>query len=102
MCFSWAQAEVDSALEREINCSTALQEKGEPISEEELDESAAIMGYGAVKYQDLKNNRLTNYRQDIWESGTRRYCNLGWPPTRQLTPPPPPPKSRQYASITYL
>ncbi len=29
---------------------------------EELDRSAAIMGYGAVKYADLKNNRQTNYK----------------------------------------
>jgi arginyl-tRNA synthetase len=38
------------------------EEKGEPIDEEELDKSAAIMGYAAVKYFDLKNNRKTDYK----------------------------------------
>lgn len=30
-------------------------------TEEELEETAEAVGYGAVKYADLKNNRLTNY-----------------------------------------
>ncbi|EPS61950.1 hypothetical protein M569_12843, partial [Genlisea aurea] len=30
-------------------------------SEEELNETAEAVGYGAVKYADLKNNRTTNY-----------------------------------------
>ena len=34
-------------------CSTLLQE---------LEESSRIMGYAAVKYADLKNQRLTNYK----------------------------------------
>ncbi len=41
------------------------EEKGRPFIEftpAELDEAAAIMGYGAVKYADLKNNRQTNYK----------------------------------------
>jgi hypothetical protein len=31
-------------------------------TEEELERAAAIMGYGAVKYADLRNSRLTNYK----------------------------------------
>ena len=41
-------------------------EKGRPFvtfTPEELDAAAAIMGYGAIKYADLKNNRLTNYKR---------------------------------------
>uniref|UniRef100_A0A2P2M3B8 arginine--tRNA ligase n=1 Tax=Rhizophora mucronata TaxID=61149 RepID=A0A2P2M3B8_RHIMU len=30
-------------------------------TEEELEQTAEAVGYGAVKYADLKNNRLTNY-----------------------------------------
>ena len=32
------------------------------LSPEEVDASASVMGYGAVKYSDLKNNRMTNYK----------------------------------------
>lgn len=32
------------------------------IDEEELQRVAGIMGYGAVKYADLKNHRMTNYK----------------------------------------
>ena len=39
------------------------KKRGEPFTEEELEEAAAIMGYGAVKYADLKNNRKTDYKQ---------------------------------------
>ncbi|GMY36190.1 arginine--tRNA ligase, cytoplasmic-like isoform X1 [Fagus crenata] len=35
--------------------------KGEEWTEEELEQTAEAVGYGAVKYADLKNNRLTNY-----------------------------------------
>ncbi|KAI8475928.1 MAG: tRNA synthetases class I (R)-domain-containing protein [Monoraphidium minutum] len=41
---------------------TRREESGDPISEEELEAAACAMGYGAVKYADLKNSRLTNYR----------------------------------------
>ena len=37
------------------------QERRPDISEEELDRASSAMGYGAVKYADLKNNRMTNY-----------------------------------------
>ncbi|KAH7850954.1 hypothetical protein Vadar_005108 [Vaccinium darrowii] len=35
--------------------------KGDEWTEEELEQTAEAVGYGAVKYADLKNNRLTNY-----------------------------------------
>ncbi|KAK8581775.1 hypothetical protein V6N13_144779 [Hibiscus sabdariffa] len=35
--------------------------KGEQWTEEEIESTADAVGYGAVKYADLKNNRLTNY-----------------------------------------
>jgi len=44
------------------NLRTRREEQGEEINEEELVSSACAMGYGAVKYADLKNSRLTNYK----------------------------------------
>ncbi len=38
------------------------KKRGEPFTEAELEEFSAIMGYGAVKYADLKNNRKTDYK----------------------------------------
>lgn len=38
------------------------QEVSQPTSEDEMDSTAAIMGYAAVKYMDLKNNRKTDYK----------------------------------------
>jgi hypothetical protein len=35
---------------------------GEEIDEAELEAAACAMGYGAVKYADLKNARTTNYK----------------------------------------
>lgn len=39
-----------------------LSQAGEDIDEAELDAASSAMGYGAVKYADLKNSRLTNYK----------------------------------------
>ncbi|KAK9813474.1 hypothetical protein WJX73_001024 [Symbiochloris irregularis] len=51
---------LDEARER---CRVTIKERrGDDISEEELEASACAMGYGAVKYSDLKNHRTTNYR----------------------------------------
>jgi len=54
---------LDEAKER---CATTIhqrrEERNEPIGDEELDVSSKAMGYGAVKYADLKNNRLSNYK----------------------------------------
>jgi arginyl-tRNA synthetase len=32
------------------------------VNEAEIDAAASIMGYGAVKYADLKNHRTTDYK----------------------------------------
>ena len=37
------------------------QERRPDIGEAELEEASSAMGYGAVRYADLKNNRVTNY-----------------------------------------
>lgn len=50
---------LDEAKDR---CRATILERRPDISEEELEEATSAMGYGAVKYADLKNNRLTNYR----------------------------------------
>lgn len=54
---------LDEAKER---CTATIGERraeqGEAITEQELDRTASIMGYGAVKYADLKNSRLTSYK----------------------------------------
>lgn len=52
--------------EAKSRCEATLRERwteaGEEINEEELKAAACAMGYGAVKYADLKNHRLTNYK----------------------------------------
>ena len=50
---------LDEAMER---CISTVKERRPDISEEELQQAARAMGYGAVKYADLKNHRSTNYR----------------------------------------
>ena len=51
---------LDEAKER---CKGTIKERrGDDISAEELEESSSIMGYGAIKYADLKNNRKTDYK----------------------------------------
>eukprot|EP00899_Mesostigma_viride_P012555 jgi/Mesvir1/212/Mv13556-RA.1 len=55
---------VDLLDEAKQRCLTQLKERGnleEGITEEELEAAAAAMGYGAVKYADLRGNRLSNY-----------------------------------------
>ncbi|KAG5547382.1 hypothetical protein RHGRI_013164 [Rhododendron griersonianum] len=54
---------VDLLDEAKSRCKAALVERGkaEEWTEEELEQTAEAVGYGAVKYADLKNNRLTNY-----------------------------------------
>ncbi|KAI6679557.1 hypothetical protein NL676_033438 [Syzygium grande] len=49
--------------EAKARSKAALVERGKDKewSEEELDKTAEAVGYGAVKYADLKNNRTTNY-----------------------------------------
>ena len=50
---------LDEAKER---CKSTIKERRPDISDEELDNSSSVMGYGAVKYADLKSHRTTNYR----------------------------------------
>lgn len=54
---------VDLLDEAKSRSKTALIERGKDVewTEEELEQTAEAVGYGAVKYADLKNNRLTNY-----------------------------------------
>ncbi|XAR67064.1 Arginine--tRNA ligase [Bertholletia excelsa] len=54
---------VDLLDEAKSRCKAALVERGkaDEWTEEELEQTAEAIGYGAVKYADLKNNRLTNY-----------------------------------------
>ncbi|XP_050388019.1 arginine--tRNA ligase, cytoplasmic-like isoform X1 [Argentina anserina] len=58
---------VDLLDEAKSRSKTSLVErgKGEDWSEDELEQTAVAVGYGAVKYADLKNNRLTNYTFDF-------------------------------------
>lgn len=50
---------LDEAKQR---CTSTIKERRPDISDEELDLSSSAMGYGAVKYADLKGHRTTNYR----------------------------------------
>ncbi|XP_021741392.1 arginine--tRNA ligase, chloroplastic/mitochondrial-like isoform X2 [Chenopodium quinoa] len=54
---------VDLLDEAKNRSKEALVERGKDKewSEEQLLQTAEAVGYGAVKYADLKNNRLTNY-----------------------------------------
>ncbi|ANM67687.1 Arginyl tRNA synthetase N-terminal domain superfamily [Arabidopsis thaliana x Arabidopsis arenosa] len=54
---------VDLLDEAKTRSKLALIERGKDKewTPEELDQTAEAVGYGAVKYADLKNNRLTNY-----------------------------------------
>lgn len=37
-------------------------ERGTDVPEDELEDTIDALAYGAVKYADLKNNRMTNYK----------------------------------------
>jgi arginyl-tRNA synthetase len=50
---------LDEAKQR---CTSTIKERRPDIGEEELELSSSAMGYGAVKYADLKSHRTTNYR----------------------------------------
>nr|XP_043615697.1 arginine--tRNA ligase, chloroplastic/mitochondrial-like [Erigeron canadensis] len=54
---------VDLLDEAKTRCTTALMERGRAAewTADELESTAEAVGYGAVKYADLKNNRSTNY-----------------------------------------
>ncbi|GJP62353.1 hypothetical protein CLOP_g19429 [Closterium sp. NIES-67] len=57
---------VDLLDEAVTRAKQGLVERGREgeWKEEEVNAAAAALGYGAVKYADLKNNRLTNYTFD--------------------------------------
>ncbi|GAB4821599.1 hypothetical protein N2152v2_008645 [Parachlorella kessleri] len=48
--------------EAKARCVATIKERRPDISDEELELCSSAMGYGAVKYADLKAHRLTNYR----------------------------------------
>ncbi|KAL3651364.1 hypothetical protein CASFOL_004366 [Castilleja foliolosa] len=54
---------VDLLDEAKSRCKAALIERGKhnEWTAEELEKTAEAVGYGAVKYYELKNNRTTNY-----------------------------------------
>ncbi|CAN4096296.1 unnamed protein product [Withania somnifera] len=54
---------VDLLDEAKNRCKSTLEDRGKANNwtAEELEQTAEAVGYGAVKYADLKNNRLTNY-----------------------------------------
>ncbi len=54
---------LDEAKNRcKVSIKDRREERGEPISEQDLEQNAGIMGYAAVKYMDLKNNRKSDYK----------------------------------------
>lgn len=69
---------LDEAKER---CQATIKDRREDIGDDELDMASSAMGYGAIKYADLKNHRTTNYKQALFSI----------PPSRPLlyTPIPP-------------
>lgn len=49
--------------EAKRRCYEQIKERrGEEFTEEEIVDASEAMGYGAVKYADLRNNRSTNYK----------------------------------------
>ncbi|EFJ40444.1 hypothetical protein VOLCADRAFT_108162 [Volvox carteri f. nagariensis] len=52
--------------EAKSRCAATIRERraeaGEEVNEAEVEDAACAMGYGAVKYADLKNHRTTNYK----------------------------------------
>jgi hypothetical protein len=44
------------------DCAATIRERSPEISAGELAAAAAAMGYGAVKYADLRSHRASNYR----------------------------------------
>mmetsp|Transcript_4226 Transcript_4226/g.7721 ORF Transcript_4226/g.7721 Transcript_4226/m.7721 type:complete len:596 (+) Transcript_4226:519-2306(+) len=48
--------------EAKVRCRDTILERRPDIAEDELEAASSAMGYGAVKYADLKNNRLSNYK----------------------------------------
>jgi len=54
---------LDEAKDRcAANIRERREEAGEAVDDAEVEAAATALGYGAVKYADLKNSRLTNYK----------------------------------------
>lgn len=53
---------VDLLDEARDRCKRTIREHRPEVSQSDLENAARIMGYGAVKYADLKNNLTTNYK----------------------------------------
>jgi len=53
---------VDLLDEAKSRCRSTILERRPDIQPEELEKAASAMGYGAVKYYDLKSNRMSNYK----------------------------------------
>ncbi|PWA88623.1 Aminoacyl-tRNA synthetase, class 1a, anticodon-binding [Artemisia annua] len=63
--FQTLSTQVDNLLnEAKSRCKVLLAGQDE-CTAEDLDHAAEVLGYGVVKYADLKNNRLANYTFDI-------------------------------------
>jgi len=50
---------LDEAKQR---CVDTIKERRPDITPDELEEASSAMGYGAVKYADLKGHRISNYK----------------------------------------
>jgi len=48
--------------EAKARCRDTILERRPEIDQDELEMASSAMGYGAVKYADLKNNRMSNYK----------------------------------------
>lgn len=62
---------LDEAKER---CQATIKDRREDIGDDELDMASSAMGYGAIKYADLKNHRTTNYKQALSSIPSPAHC----------------------------
>lgn len=62
---------LDEAKER---CQATIKDRREDIGDDELDMASSAMGYGAIKYADLKNHRTTNYKQALFSLPAPAHC----------------------------
>ncbi|PWA88622.1 Aminoacyl-tRNA synthetase, class 1a, anticodon-binding [Artemisia annua] len=63
--FQTLTTQVDNLLDEAKSRCKALLAGQDEWTAEDLDHAAEALGYGVVKYADLKNNRLANYTFDI-------------------------------------
>jgi arginyl-tRNA synthetase len=63
------------------DCAATIRERSPDIPADELAAAAAAMGYGAVKYADLRSHRATNYRfsfEEMLALKVRAVWGGGW------------------------